>query len=425
MKIWITVILLGIGYSGAGQVPDSLSLPWLQQKARENYPVLKQKDILAKASDIRLQQLSDTWLPKLDMNGQASYQSDVTELGISTAFFKPPVIDKDIERLNLNVSQVIYDGKQVSTQKAIEQANLQLDQQNVEIQLYQIREKINLLFFAYAFYEENDKILLKFQEDLSLKLKNAESGVAHGVLLESEADVIRAELVKMEQRIIELDDERQNALDMLSQWTGQNLSLSRHAGMPKADIGGAAGIKSIRPELVGFELQQSRLEANKNLVSTKNIPKLAAFGEAGYGKPGYNMFHDGFDTYYMLGAKLSWSMWDWHQARKEKDILDFQKEIVSTQSEAFELNTKVAAIKQISEVQKYRDLMQKDDRIIGLREKISHSAAAQLENGVITSTDYLIELNQEIQARMSKETHRLQEVKARVDFLTIQGINIQ
>jgi outer membrane protein TolC len=185
------------------------------------------------------------------------------------------------------------------------------------------------------------------------------------------------------------------------------------------------GSKNVRPEMQGFELQQNRLEANKSLVSTKNIPRLSAFGEAGYGKPGYNMFHQGFDTYYMIGAKLSWSVWDWQQANKEMHVLDFQKDIIRTQSEAFDFNTRIVAVKQLSEVQKFRDLMRKDNEIISLREKISKASAAQLENGIITSTEYLIELNQEIQARMSMETHRLQEAKARVDYLTIQGIEIQ
>jgi hypothetical protein len=99
--------------------------------------------------------------------------------------------------------------------------------------------------------------------------------------------------------------------------------------------------------------------------------------------------------------------------------------MVSTQAETFDLNTRIAATRQLSDVQKFRDLVVKDAQIIILRERISKSAAARMDNGIITSTDYLIELNQEIQARMSMETHKLQEVKARVDYLNIQGIDIQ
>lgn len=425
MKIWISALLFCLTLSGFTQVPDTLSLPWLQQKARENYPLLQQKDLLTKASEIRVGQVKDIWLPKVDINGQATYQSTVTELGISNPFFKPPVIDKDMERINLNVSQVIFDGRQIRSQKAIEEASLLLDQQNVEIQLYQVKEKINQLFFALAFFEENHKVLGKFMEDLKLRLTVIDAGITNGVLLESQADVIRAEIIKMEQKILELEADRQNTMDILGQWTGQNLGTARPLALPKANISGMAGSKNIRPELQGFILQQNRLEANKGLVSTKNIPRLSAFGEAGYGKPGYNMFHQGFDTYYMVGAKLSWALWDWGQAGKEKHLLDFQKDMVQTQAELFELNTGIGAIKQLSEVQKFRDLIQKDGEIISLREKISRSAASQMDNGVITSTDYLLELNQEIQARMNLESHRLQEAKARVDYLTTQGIDIQ
>jgi len=425
MKTWIISLLFCLSLSVSAQAPDSLALPWLQQMARANYPLLQQKEFLANASEIRIGQIKDTWLPKVDINAQASYQSDVTELGISNPFFQPPVIDKDIEKINLNISQVLFDGKVVRSQKALEAAKLGSEQQNVEIQLYQIKEKINQLFFALVFFDENRKILDKFHEDLALRLVTAEAGVSNGVLLESLADVIRAELIKMEQKIMEMDDDRQSALDLLSLWTGQNLSLSSKLALPKADISRTAGSKSMRPELLGFDLQQSQLEAAKTLANTRNIPRISAFGEAGYGKPGYNMFNEGFDTYYMLGAKLSWNLWDWGQAGKEKHILSFQQELVHSQAATFDLSTKIGAMKQWAEVQKFRDIMVKDNEIIKLRERISHSAAAQFDNGVMTSTDYLIELNQEIQARLSMETHRLQEVKARVDLLTTLGLDIQ
>jgi outer membrane protein TolC len=425
MKIIINILLLFLSFNGFAQLTDTLTLPWLQQKARENYPVLKQKGLLQKASAVRTDIITDSWLPRFDINGQATYQSDVTELGISNPFFQPPVIDNDMEKLNLNISQVIFDGNQVRAQKEVEAASLAMDQQNVEIQLYQVRERINQLFFAVALFDENRKVLDKFMEDLNLKLKTAEAGVANGVLLESGADVLRAEIVKMEQRILELDSDRQNALDMLGLWTGLNLGSVSGLALPRADISGGPGMKNMRPEILGFELQKSKLEAGKGLAGTKNIPRLSAFGEAGYGKPGYNMFNEGFDTYYMIGARLSWSVWDWKQASKEKNILGFQQDVVGTQAETFDLNTRIAATRQLSDVQKFRDLIEKDKKIIVLREKISRSASAQMENGIITSTDYLIELNQEIQARMSMETHKLQEIKARVDYLNIQGIDIQ
>jgi len=285
MKIWISFLLMCLAFSGSAQMPDTLTLSWLQQKATENYPLMRQKDVLAKASQIRTRQVNDNWLPKAEVNAQATYQSAVTEIGISNPFFQAPVIDKDMEKLNLEVSQVIYDGNQGRSQKTLEEAGLQVDQQNVEIQLYQLRDKISQLFFAVLFFDENHKVLDKFLEDLRLRLTNTDAGVANGALLESQADELRAEIIKMEQNILELVADKQSTLDILSQWTGQNLNPKQYFALPKAEISGIAGSKNIRPELRGFELQLSRLEANKDLVSTRNIPDSRLSARPDMGNP--------------------------------------------------------------------------------------------------------------------------------------------
>ena len=46
---------------------------------------------------------------------------------------------------------------------------------------------------------------------------------------------------------------------------------------------------------------------------------------------------------------------------------------------------------------------------------------SDIDNGVITATDYLAERNAEHQARLTQALHRLQLIQAQVQYLTILG----
>jgi hypothetical protein len=56
-----------------------------------------------------------------------------------------------------------------------------------------------------------------------------------------------------------------------------------------------------------------------------------------------------------------------------------------------------------------------------LRKKITARAASELENGIVTSTDYLADLNSETVALINYETHKIQLVQATVNYNNILG----
>jgi len=168
-------------------------------------------------------------------------------------------------------------------------------------------------------------------------------------------------------------------------------------------------------------LQLQKLEASKKLLDSKLLPKFAAFGQAGYGKPGLNMFAENFDSYYLLGTKLTWNFWNWGQNKNDKKILDLQSNIISSQKESFDLGVKLLLEKNIADITNYREQLAKDEQIIKLRTKIVAAAASQLENGVITATEYVTELNALNTAKLNYETHKVQLMKAQSDYLTTKG----
>jgi hypothetical protein len=92
---------------------------------------------------------------------------------------------------------------------------------------------------------------------------------------------------------------------------------------------------------------------------------------------------------------LSWSIGGLYTSKKEKQLVDINSRMVDIQKETFVLNANTQLKQQQSEIDKLQQLISTDQAIIDLRKDVKDAAKAQLENGVITSNDYLREVNAE------------------------------
>jgi outer membrane protein TolC len=185
---------------------------------------------------------------------------------------------------------------------------------------------------------------------------------------------------------------------------------------------GSAVYAPARPEQLIYDMQKSLLEDSKDLVTSTWMPKISGFGQLGYGNPGLNMLEDKFSTFYIVGARLHWPILNWDQNKKEKQILGLRQNIVDKERETFDKNLNVALEQHMASMRKYETLMQKDLQVIELRANISRTASSQLDNGVITPSDYVSRLNEEAQSKLNLEVHRVRLAQARVGYLTTLGI---
>ena len=75
----------------------------------------------------------------------------------------------------------------------------------------------------------------------------------------------------------------------------------------------------------------------------------------------------------------------------------------------------------MASIRKTERLIKRDEEIIELRAKISSSSSSQLGNGIITSTEYITELNAESKAKLDLEVHKIELVKAKLDYQSTLG----
>ena len=420
MKKIILLFLILFCKLSFSQTSDTLTLDICQKKALENYPLIKQKDLINKTSELKLFDIAKAYLPQLNLNGQATYQSEVTELPFAIPHITIPTLDKDQYKAAFDITENIYDGGYSAKQKKLEQVSLQSNLQDLETQLYQLKDKVNTIFFGIIALQEIKKLLLVQKEDVKNNLLQVESGVKNGAVIQSNADVLKAEIIKIDEQVIELESGITSGFNMLGDYLNTTISETSVLKLPET-ITPKTDYDIARPELKSFELQQQTLDASKSLLDCQLIPRVSGFGELGYGRPGLNMLSNSFNPYYLIGAKITWNLWDWNQTKNEKQLIDIQSQTLNTQKDLFNQEIKLLLEKNISDIQKYQDLLEKDKEIIALRKNITSSSESQMVNGAITATEYLTEKNEELQAKLNLETHKIELVKAQIDYLTTKG----
>jgi outer membrane protein TolC len=162
------------------------------------------------------------------------------------------------------------------------------------------------------------------------------------------------------------------------------------------------------------------------VIESKRLPKAIGFATLGYGNPpGSNFFKNEFAPYYVLGASIKWNIFDWNKAKNEKQIISFQQGILDNRKNDLTDNLKRLLEAKNSEIESLKALIDRDSELITLRKKITASAESQYQNGIITATEYLNELNTERQAVINYEIHKINLSMARIEYLNISGKEIE
>lgn len=416
---WMGILALLFSVDAIAQDSTTLTLDKAYGLAQQNYPLIRQKNLVRQTATLSIENISKGFLPQLNISGQATYQSDVTSVPVKIPGFDIEEPSKDQYKITAEVSQLLYDGGATAAQKNVQSVNALVEEQKAEVDLYKVKERINQLYLGILLLDAQLEQVELVKKDIQLGIKRVEAQVQNGTAFRSNQLTLEAELLKNDQRTIELKANRKGLLDVLSLFINQQLPESTKLEMPVSTVSLPSSIN--RPELKMFDFQDSLYEVQGDVVSAKNRPKTSVFVQGGYGKPGLNMLKNEFDLFYVAGVRLNWSLGSLYTSKREKEILSVNRRMVDVQKDIFLLNTNTQLKQQESEVQKLEDLIAADRKIIGIRVQVKEAANAQLANGVITANDFLKEVNAEDQARQSLITHELQLLQAKINYQTIAG----
>jgi outer membrane protein TolC len=419
MRKILTLLILFFSLAVYAQ-NDSLDLEKCRKLTLERYPLTKDMESNLKANSLKIKNIKTVYFPTVNLTGQFVHVKDVPHVPFDNPMIDLPVIGKDQYKVMLEARQVIYDGGLTNRRKSLEEVSLKVDNQDVEVKMYGLNEQVNEVYFLILMFQEQEALLKIARNNLVTQLKVVESGVRNGVLLPGDADVVKAEILKLDQQTAELKAGKISGIEILSEL--MDSTLNSEIDFVKPNYTNATSDSEFnRPEYELMKLQSEKLEKVNHLNGVKRFPYIGLFGQFGYGYPGMNMLDDKADIIYSFGVTLSWNIWDWGKIKREKQINRVMMEKIETQRDIFDKNLRIATTQVSNNIKKLDATIEKDKEIITLRERITRTKESQLKNGVITSSAYIVELNAETQAKINMQLHEIQRLNEVAKLNTITG----
>jgi len=411
MKRLVCLLLSAAALSGIqGQTLDEC-----QQAAERNYPLIQRMDLIRQTTDLTVKNIQKGWLPQVSASAQATYQSDVTaspeqmqamyqQIGIDMKGLK-----KDQYRVGIDVQQTVFDGGAIRHQKAVARQQGSVEAAQNEVNIYNVRKRVNELYFALLLLD--DQIQLK--RDLQTLLDGNEQKLAsmfkRGTAAESDYQNVKAERLNVVQQLTSLTSQRQTVARMLSVFCGIEITA------PAKPEAVSTNRENNRPELRLIDSQIQLANAQEKALNAALLPKLGVFAQGFYGYPGYNMFEDMMRSRWslngMIGARLSWNIGALYTHKNNKAKLQLARQTAENNREVFLFNTNLEEIQQSESIDRYRKLMADDEEIIRLRSQVRKAAESKLAHGIIDVNDLLREINAENAARLQQSMHEIEMLK--------------
>lgn len=401
-----------------------------QQAAEQNYPLIRQYGLIEKMTELEVDNLDKGWLPQVSATAQGSYQSDVmswpdqmqsmmTQMGIDLKGLR-----KDQYRVGVDVSQMVYDGGTIKSHKELVRRQGEMQTAQHEVTMYQIRQRVNDLYFGILLLKEQIQLNHDLQALLSSNEQKLASMFKRGTASESDYNLVKAERLSVVQQATSLESRKKALTMMLSTFCGKSIddidvSLKEMTDASAMNLQDAS-VKCNRPELKLIMSQLNVADAQEKVLDASLLPKFSLFAQGYYGYPGYNMFDDMLRHQWSLngiiGARLSWNIGALYTRKNDLAKIRLQRETAETSRDAFLFNNQLEQIQQNEEIAHYRKLMADDAEIISLRSSVRKAAESKLSHGIIDASDLVKEINSENAAKLQQSIHEIQLLKAIYDL---------
>jgi outer membrane protein TolC len=418
-KIFFQIALFCFLFLKAQTLTAQLRLDSSYVLARKQYPLIRQLGLIEQSARFSIENAARGAWPQWTINGQATYQNEVTRLPIAVPGMNVPVLGNDQYRIYTEINQPLTDALYTTAkQKQLARVNADLERQNAETELFKLRDRVNQLFFGILMLDAQLEQNRLVNNDLQAGIEKLSVSVNNGVALPSTLDLLRAEQLKNNQRLLELNSMREAYVAMLGTLTGRSLSSETMLEEPASPVLDAS---VRRPEMQAFELQRRLFDVQQELLLAKNLPRLSLFFQGGYGQPGLNMLNPEWDIFYVGGLRFQWNLSGQYTRSNERQLLRLNQQSVDVKQSVFLFNTRLQMQQHQTEMARLASVISSDQELIALRTGIKETAKNQLENGTITTNDFLSSVTAEDQARQQLAMHRIQLLLTQYTYQTLTG----
>lgn len=419
MKQFYTFLLFAFALFIAN-AQETVTIDECQQWAIAQSSANVQKELNEQILKINLNNASSHLYPKLEINGQWSYQSAVPDLSqefCSINNVNP--LTRDQYHIGMDFEQVVFDGGKMFYGRQYEKLRNDAEIYKVDLAINDMKSQVITLYLNLLIVDKQLKIIENVQSTFEDQIRQLKSMLKEGVIPANTLSQLELEALKMDQSHDELKSKRESLVSSLSILTGKNLSNADFA-MPQVPII-ASPDSSSRLEFSIFDNQIQQMEFQRKLHYSNSLPKISLFATGGYGRPDYQFFFNKPDWYYMAGVRFNIPVIDWAKTSGLGRVISIQKNILDSQESDFRKSNQIAIQDKLNEIHRIEHLLVLDKAITDKYQSLTQTYSSQLMNGTITAFDYIKQHNDELQSLMNQEVHNIQLLKAKYELLALQG----
>jgi len=396
---------------------QTLTIEVCQDSALKNYPLIHQFGLIEQSKELTLSNANKAYLPQLD----------ITLIG-GMIEGMPSLNPQSTESSSLNtkligmgqLNQVIWDGGMTKASKGIIDANSEVETADIEISLYQLKDRVNNLYFGILLIDEQIAQLELLKETLNRNQKRVQNAIQNGTAFSSDEDELKVELINAQQKQDELHYNKLAYMKVLSAMIG--MEISEDAVFTRPGFSMAVKDLSIhRPELAKFSSQRALINAQAQLNKATLMPKLGVMGFGVFLSPGLDLGASSLDNLLVAGLSLNWQLSPLYKNANNKKLTQINLDRIQNQEETFLFNTNLELSQTDMELEKYKKLLEQDGEILALKTKIKEAYTVKYENGVATMSAMLDRINDENVTKQNMIMHEIQYLMKAYQYINKSG----
>ena len=389
---------------------QAISLKECLQMAHDNYPAIKQYQLIEQTRDFTLENAAKGWLPQVSASAGAYAFTDIIKaneqmarMGIDTKNY--------MANASVVVRQNVYDGGQIAAQKDVAAAQSEVQKHQLHVSMYGINERVQQIYFGILLLDEQIAQSELHQKDLSTSEKSIRSMMKGGIANQSDLDAILVEGLKLQQQKDAFLASRQAYLKMLGVFVGKDLQESETLEKPILNL--CKSVKSVgdsvvcenRPELQYYASQNLLLDAQRKQLDTRLRPTVSLFGMGMLHSKVSDMVNNGILA---GGISLSWNIGALYTRKNDIRKLDLQRQLNDSQREVFLFNNRLQNEQENGTVASLRKQIAQDEEIVRLRESIRSKSDRKVQLGTESVNELVRDINAVNLARAQKAMHEIQ-----------------
>lgn len=394
-----------------------LNLDSCQAKAYRNYPMIQQFGLIQQSKELTLSNANKAYMP----------QFDITLIG-GIIEGMPNLAPQETESSSVNtkligigqLNQVIWDGGMTKASKGIIEATSEIEKAELEISLYQLKDRINNLYFGVLLIDEQIAQLELLKKNLRRNQKRVQNAIENGTAFNSDEDELKVELINAQQKQDELLYNKRAYVKVLSSMIGEE--ISKDAVFNRPTFNQTFSELSIRRlELMKYDSQRALINAQAKLNKSTLMPKFGLMGFGVFLSPGIEFGTSTTSNLLVAGLSVSWQLSPLYKNANNKKLTQISMQRIQNQEETFLFNTNLELSQTDMELAKLRKLLEQDSELLLLKTRIKEAYTIKYDNGVATMSDMLDRINDENITKQTMIMHEIQYLMKAYQYLNKSG----